>query len=282
MDQKTLEQIAEFICGTDEEIYPQRRSSSQLTSFFYRVGLPFNHDGSTRAKWVFEKLNSLDKNQLADVLRRLASPKEYGGDKVKITKALNVLNSILYVEGFEIYLDEISPKFRKIQRDFNESKLEKERELKPLPAPDFLALGLDVGVGEILQNRWNETQKCIESKAYLASIILMGSILEGVLLGVFQKNMKEGNQAKNAPKDKNDKIKNFAEWKLAEMIDVAHQLDWIGIDVKKYSHSLREFRNLIHPYEQMMYRFNPDEDTTNISWLVVQAVINDLANKLKT
>lgn len=110
----------------------------------------------------------------------------------------------------------------------------------------------------------------------------MGSILERVLLGVFQKNMKEGNQAKNAPKDKNDKIKNFAEWKLAEMIDVAHQLDWIGIDVKKYSHSLRDFRNLIHPYEQMMYRFNPDEDTTNISWLVVQAVINDLANKLKT
>lgn len=70
--------------------------------------------------------------------------------------------------------------------------------------------------------------------------------------------------------------------KLAEMIDVAHQLDWIGIDVKKYSHSLRDFRNLIHPYEQMMYRFKPDEDTTNISWLVVQAVINDLANKLKT
>ncbi|UDM39081.1 hypothetical protein LIS44_04980 [Acinetobacter haemolyticus] len=132
MDQKTLEQIAEFICGTDEEIYPQRRSSSQLTSFFYRVGLPFNHDGSTRAKWVFEKLNSLDKNQLADVLRRLASPKEYGGDKVKITKALNVLNSILYVEGFEIYLDEISPKFRKIQRDFNESKIRKGKRTKTI------------------------------------------------------------------------------------------------------------------------------------------------------
>lgn len=281
MDQKTLEQIAEFICGNNEIIHPEYRKSSQLTQFFYNVGLPFVHDGSTRSRWVLEKLNEISKDQLANVLKRLASPREYGGDKERVFKALKTLNSILYVEGFEIYLEGIEPRFRKIQIDFNESKLEKERELKPLPAPDFLALGFDIGVGEILQNRWNETQKCIESKAYLASIILMGSILEGVLLGVFQKNIKEGNQAKNAPKDKNDKIKNFAEWKLAEMIDVAHQLDWIGIDVKKYSHSLREFRNLIHPYEQMMYKFSPDEDTTKISWLVVQAVINDLANKLK-
>lgn len=76
MEQKTLEQIAEFICGTDEEIYPQRRSSSQLTGFFHQVGLPINHDDSTRAKWVFEKLNGLDRHQMADVLRRLVSPKE--------------------------------------------------------------------------------------------------------------------------------------------------------------------------------------------------------------
>lgn len=280
MDQKTLEQIAEFICGNNESIHPEYRSSSKITKFFHNIGLPYIHDGSTRAKWVLERLDELTSQQLANVLKRLASPREYGGDKEIVFKALKTLNSILYVEGFEIYLEGIEPKFRKIQIDFNNIQ-EIERELKPLPTPDFLALGLDVGVGEILQNRWNETQKCIESKAYLASIILMGSILEGVLLGVFQKNMKESNQAKNAPKDKNDKIKNFAEWKLAEMIDVAHHLDWIGIDVKKYSHSLREFRNLIHPYEQMMNRFSPDEDTTNISWLVVQAVINDLANKLK-
>lgn len=282
MDQKTLEQIAEFICGTDEEIYPQRRSSSQLTSFFHRVGLPFNHDGSTRAKWVFEKLNGLDRKQMADVLRRLVSPKEYGGDKVKISKALNVLNSIVYIEGFEIYLDEIHPNFRRIQRNFNEKKLENERELKPLSAPNFFSLGLELGVGEILKSRWEEIQKCIDANAHLAAVILMGSLLEGILLGVFQKNMIEANKANGAPKDKNGKTKQFADWKLAEMIDVAHQIGWIDIDVKKFSHSLREFRNLIHPYEQMIHKVNPDQDTTNISWLVVQAAINDLVFKLNS
>jgi hypothetical protein len=50
--------------------------------------------------------------------------------------------------------------------------------------------------------------------------------------------------------------------------------------VKKFSHSLREFRNLIHPYQQMIVKTFPDKDTCEISWLVVQAAANDLAKKL--
>lgn len=136
-------------------------------------------------------------------------------------------------------------------------------------------------MGEILKSRWDEIQKCIDANAHLAAVILMGSLLEGILLGVFQKNMIEANKAKGAPKDKNGKTKQFADWKLAEMIDVAHQIGWIDIDVKKFSHSLREFRNLIHPYEQMIHKVNPNKDTTHISWLVVQAAINDLVFKSK-
>ena len=81
---------------------------------------------------INQALNELTSQQLANVLKRLVSPREYGGDKERVFKALNTLNSILYVEGFEIYLEGIEPKFRKIQIDFNESKLEKDRELKPL------------------------------------------------------------------------------------------------------------------------------------------------------
>jgi len=55
----------------------------------------------------------------------------------------------------------------------------------------------------------------------------------------------------------------------------------ISLDVKKFSHALREFRNLIHPYQQMAVNTFPDKDTCEISWLVVQAAVNDLARKLK-
>lgn len=60
------------------------------------------------------------------------------------------------------------------------------------------------------------------------------------------------------------------------MIDVAHELGWLGVDVKRFSHSLREFRNLVHPYQQLKEGVIPDEDTCKISWQVVRASINDL------
>lgn len=207
----------------------------------------------------------------------MASPKEYSGNHSKVISALRLLNKILYIEGFEIYLEEIEPKFKKIQINFSEKI---EPEFKPIPRPNFLVLGLEPGVGEILDYRWDEIQRCIEADANLSAVILMGSLLEGLLLGVIHKNIKLANQAYSAPKTREGKVKPFSEWKLSEMIDVAHSLGWIEIDVKRFSHSLREFRNLIHPYEHMISNFNPNKDTTSISWLVVQAAINDLTKTL--
>ncbi len=282
MDESSLEKVAEFICGNDEE-HPEYRSSSKITSFFERAGLPqFVHDGSTRKWWVLERLKECDRQQMAGVLRRLASPKEYSGNRELIKTALSQLNEILYVEGFKIRLEGLEPKFEKISIDFSdEEKIEEQ--LQPSPPPNFLALGLEPGVGEILENRWEEAQRCVDAEAHLSAIIIMGSMLEGLLLGICQRNPAEANRCPSAPKNsKTGKVKNFADWKLAEMIDIAHQIGWLGMDVKKFSHALREFRNLIHPYEQMITRTKPDADTCNISWLVVQAAVNDLASSLKS
>ena len=281
MDESTLEKIADFICGNGEE-HPEYRSSSQITSFFERAGLPqFVHDGSTRKWWVLERLKECDRKQLANVLKRLASPKEYGGNREQIKTALQQLNEILYIEGFKIKLVGLEAMFEKVSIDFSDDG-EPVEQLQPLPPPDFLALGLEPGVGEILENRWEEAQRCVDAGAHLSAIIIMGSMLEGLLLGICQRKPAEANKCPSAPKNpKTGKVKSFADWKLAEMIDVAHQVGWLGIDVKKFSHALREFRNLIHPYEQMITRTKPDEDTCNISWLVVQAAVNDLAVSIK-
>lgn len=279
MDETTLDKIAEIICGNGGQ-YPEYRSSSKLTEFFNRAGLSkFVHDGSTRQRWVLACLKDCNRIELAKVLKRLASPLEYAGNKEKIHQALKALNEATYVEGFRIKLDGLEPKFEKIEISFD---AETASELKPLPPPDFINLGLEAGIGEILQSRWTEAQRCIDAEAFLASIIMMGSLLEGLLLGVCQKKPFEVNTCSAAPKDgKTGKVKKFNEWNLAEMIDVAHHLGWLGFDVKKFSHALREFRNLIHPYEHMVSRANPDKDTCGISWLVVQAAVNDLAKSIK-
>jgi len=166
--------------------------------------------------------------------------------------------------------------------DLVKDLFEEKEELKPLPPPDFLNLKLEPGLGEILSGRWDDIQRCIDADAYLAATIQMGALLEGIFLSILQKYPREANASTAAPKDsKTGKVKHFADWSLSNMINVAHDLGWIGLDVKKFSHSLREFRNLIHPYQQMVLRTYPDKDTCDISWLVVQAATNDIAKKLK-
>jgi hypothetical protein len=276
VDATTKEKIAEFICG-DGNRYPIYRSSTYLTKFFQDIGINAVHDGSTRKWWALAVVSSLNGTDLQRVILRLASPKLYGGDREKIKLALNTINEILAVENLKVNLNGTDPALVKEKANYDFNEVVKERELKPLPPPNFDKLHLEPGISEILNNRWSEIQKCIDGGATISAVIMMGSLLEGFLLGVMQKYPQVANQANNSPK-KDGKVKQFPDWKLGEMIDVAHEVNWIQLDVKKFSHALRDFRNIIHPYQQLVTQTYPDIDTCNISWLVVQAACNDIAN----
>jgi len=131
----------------------------------------------------------------------------------------------------------------------------------------------------ILESRLSEAVRCLNADAPLAVIFHCGSILEGLLLGVASANAQQFNQAPNSPKDKAAKVKQFPDWTLAEFIDVACELGYLKLDVKKFSHSLRDFRNYIHPYEQMSSRFNPDKHTAEICLQVLRAAIACLSGE---
>jgi len=138
-------------------------------------------------------------------------------------------------------------------------------------------LGLDSAVSEILEQRIDEIRKCLNTKASLAVIFLCGSTLEGILLGIATKKPNEFNQSLICPKNKSGKVKQFQDWSLNDFINVARNINLIGEDVKKFSHGLRDFRNYIHPYNQMSSNFNPDEHTAKICWQVLQAAIIQLS-----
>lgn len=141
-------------------------------------------------------------------------------------------------------------------------------------------LKIDSSVISILELRITEINNAIKTKSALSCIILCGSVLEGILLGIASSKAKEFNQCESSPKNKESKVLAFNEWSLSNYIDVAHKLGLLGLDVKKYSHSLRDFRNYIHPYEQMSSNFNPDIETAKISWQVLKAAITDLSKNV--
>lgn len=147
---------------------------------------------------------------------------------------------------------------------------------------DFGAIsvrGLDINstVTAILESRIKEAMDCHHVGASLASIFMSGSVLEGVLLNIALKNPATFNQAKSSPKHKDtDKVRPFQDWTLANLIDVAHEVGLLRLDVKKFSHVMRDFRNYIHPYEQMASKFSPDKHTSEICLQVLRAAITGL------
>lgn len=148
---------------------------------------------------------------------------------------------------------------------------------KTFPKLDLQKLVQDQSLLYVLEQRIQEIHKSIHT-APLATIFLCGSTLEGLLLDAACANPRQFNCAKAAPK-KDGSILPFPEWSLASLIDTAHEVGLLGLDIKKHSHSLRDFRNYIHPRAQAIQRFTPDQYTARISWQVLQAAIADLSKQ---
>ena len=132
-------------------------------------------------------------------------------------------------------------------------------------------------LASILESRLSEAIRCLKANSPLAVMFHCGSILEGLLLGLASANPQQFNQAQNSPKDKGGHVRQLHEWTLAQFIDVACELGYLKLDVKKFSHALRDFRNYIHPYEQMSARFNSDKHTAEICLQVLKAAIASLS-----
>lgn len=140
-------------------------------------------------------------------------------------------------------------------------------------------LNLEASFESVIKQRLQEINYTVNN-APLAAIFLCGSTLEGILLDVAGKNPNLFNQADSAPKDKNTGIVlQFRNWSLAQLIDVAYEVGLISLDIKKYGHTLRDFRNYIHPRQQLAQKFNPDNYTAKISWQVLQAAIANLCSE---
>ncbi len=152
---------------------------------------------------------------------------------------------------------------------------------KEVDEVDIALLKLPSAAVTIIQQRIVEIKKNLKNGCSMSVLFLAGSILEGVLLNIATLNPKDFNQAKSSPKDSSGKVKPFPEWSLNSLIDVCYETGFIGLDVKKYGHALRDFRNFIHPFEQMSAGFSPDSHTAEISWKVLKAALYDINVKLK-
>ena len=123
----------------------------------------------------------------------------------------------------------------------------------------------DPAVAAVAQGRLDEARICHSSRAYTAAIIMLGSLLESILVGIAADRL-PGPPAK--PLDRMG---------LQELLDLAHKERWIDVDVHMGSVLIRTYRNLVHPRAQLRMNHAPDADTVNMCWPIVNATLNDLA-----
>ena len=131
----------------------------------------------------------------------------------------------------------------------------------------------------VIESRLNEARTAMGAGAYLSTIFLCGSVLEAVLLGAAQSDPARFNRASASPKTADGSVKRFHDWSLAQFIDVGCEAGLLKPDVKKFSHGLRDFRNFIHPYEQMSSGFTPDEHTAKVCFQVLKAALASVAGE---
>ena len=99
------------------------------------------------------------------------------------------------------------------------------------------SLKLTTNMETVIQQRLNEIEGCLNNDIVLGAMFLIGSTLEGLLIDFAKQHPAKFNKANAAPKDSNGNIKKLRDWTLSSLIDVAYEIGYISLDIKKYSYS---------------------------------------------
>ena len=282
LSQKTLECLRDMINEKTEY-----RKGHELVGFFNQLGFNdvYGRGFPSRGYYTEEKLKTINGTSDMDkCIKMTFSPVGFVGRLDALNTCLSEFNEYLSFDGWKVEIKNSGVVIQKTDAPDIESKLKECGEPRSdMTESDFLRVEIEeidvsqICVEEILKpvlvSRMSEMKSCFKSKAYLAVIFMAGSMLEGILLSLANQYSKDFNQASSAPRDKNGKAKIFPDWTLNELISTAHSIGMLKKDIAKFSHVLRDFRNYIHPYQQLSERFWPDENTAKICMQVMKGAL---------
>jgi hypothetical protein len=269
LDENTLDRLAEAICDTDG---PNHRQGWQLPYFFRNAGWRevSEYDESGRKRWVLDLLRARrhDSQAMEQVICRLSDPREYQEEPRQAQQVAQMLNRFLALEGLKVTYGSGRPLVVPLPGAMISPDTPASVDLKR----DLGTFILDPELAGILRLRLDEAATCREHGACVATIVLLGSILEGALFDVANRFIASAMRSTKSPRDG----RKLSSWQLVDLINVAHDRGWIQPDVRVFAHTLRDYRNFVHPREQLKRREFPDQDTVNVCWDVVVAALNDI------
>ncbi len=150
-------------------------------------------------------------------------------------------------------------------------------------APDFSPLAGEKKMQEILTRRWSECKKCINADAPMASIVMMGGLLEALFVARANRLLDKSPmfKATGAPLDpKTRKPIDLRDWTLKPYLDVGHELGWITKSAKDVAAVLRDYRNYIHPEKERSHGVVLNGDDGKMLWQITKELIRQLLSNI--
>jgi hypothetical protein len=132
----------------------------------------------------------------------------------------------------------------------------------------------------ILKRDYDEITKCLKTECWKAAIILCGSSIEGILYDLLKQNEMNALKSKSAQKDKGGTALSLEDWSLTALINTASELSLIREEIKGLSHTIKEFRNLVHPAKETEGSYTLQKEEAESASTILKILIRDLAQRL--
>ena len=129
----------------------------------------------------------------------------------------------------------------------------------------------DPNLRKILERDFLEIQRSFISECWKSVLILCGGAIEAILTDLLLANEPRAKASSKAP-SKTD----ITRWDLSDLIIVSVDLNLVSPGVDKLSHSLREYRNLVHPGNEIRKNLTFDAEEARIALEVLNMVYRDL------
>jgi hypothetical protein len=117
-----------------------------------------------------------------------------------------------------------------------------------------------------------EAQRAYVAECWKSVIILSGGMIEAILTDLLLANHARAKDSSKAPKDSD-----ITRWHLNDLIEVAVDLDLVSSGVAILSHSIRDYRNLVHPGNELRNKLVFGAEEARISLEVLSMVHRDLS-----
>lgn len=142
----------------------------------------------------------------------------------------------------------------------------------PIIQPREFPFIKDPGLRKIVERDFIELLKTSVSGCWKSVILLSGGIIEAILTDLLLQHADRAKASKSAPKDQKD----IRAWGFVYLIKVSEELGLINPGVEKLSHSVRQYRDLVHPSVELRDKLTVAPEEAKIAMEVLLMLHRDL------